>query len=66
MSLLESVEISEVSALLYVCFPAGLDSWLNLTRVDPDEEVQGEIHLALELHRDAQRTSLHCHVIEAR
>ncbi|XP_016109420.1 rasGAP-activating-like protein 1 [Sinocyclocheilus grahami] len=44
----------------------GLDNWLNLTRVDPDEEVQGEIHLALELHRDAQRTSLHCHVIEAR
>ncbi|KAF4110393.1 rasGAP-activating-like protein 1 [Onychostoma macrolepis] len=44
----------------------GLDNWLNLTRVDPDEDVQGEIHLALELHRDAQRTSLHCHVIEAR
>ncbi|XP_051508617.1 rasGAP-activating-like protein 1 [Myxocyprinus asiaticus] len=46
--------------------PKGLDNWLNLTRVDPDEEVQGEIHLALELHRDAQRTCLHCHVIEAR
>lgn len=46
--------------------PAGLDNWLNLSRVDPDEEVQGEIHLALELHRDAQRTCLHCHVIEAR
>ncbi|XP_059379420.1 rasGAP-activating-like protein 1 [Carassius carassius] len=44
----------------------GLDNWLNLTRVDPDEEVQGEIHLALELHRDAQRSNLHCHVIEAR
>ncbi|XP_036383530.1 rasGAP-activating-like protein 1 [Megalops cyprinoides] len=44
----------------------GLDNWLNLTRVDPDEEVQGEIHLALELLRDAQRTSLRCHVIEAR
>uniref|UniRef100_A0A4W4EE99 RAS protein activator like 1 n=1 Tax=Electrophorus electricus TaxID=8005 RepID=A0A4W4EE99_ELEEL len=26
----------------------GLDNWLNLTRVDPDEEVQGEIHVALE------------------
>ncbi|XP_051759110.1 rasGAP-activating-like protein 1 isoform X21 [Ctenopharyngodon idella] len=46
--------------------PKGLDNWLNLSRVDPDEEVQGEIHLALELHRDAQRTCLHCHVIEAR
>uniref|UniRef100_A0A8C1ZL93 Uncharacterized protein n=1 Tax=Cyprinus carpio TaxID=7962 RepID=A0A8C1ZL93_CYPCA len=42
------------------------DNWLNLTRVDPDQEVQGEIRLALELHRDAQRSSLHCHVIEAR
>ncbi|KAJ8379489.1 hypothetical protein SKAU_G00002670 [Synaphobranchus kaupii] len=44
----------------------GLDNWLNLTRVDPDEEVQGEIHLALELLRDTQRTGLRCHVIEAR
>ncbi|KAG5840669.1 hypothetical protein ANANG_G00191170 [Anguilla anguilla] len=44
----------------------GLDNWLNLTRVDPDEEVQGEIHLALELLRDSQRTGLRCHVIEAR
>ncbi|XP_052419029.1 rasGAP-activating-like protein 1 [Carassius gibelio] len=44
----------------------GLDNWLNLTRVDLDEEVQGEIRLALELHRDSQRSSLHCHVIEAR
>ncbi|KAL7885197.1 hypothetical protein AOLI_G00079670 [Acnodon oligacanthus] len=44
----------------------GLDNWLNLTRVDPDEEVQGEIHVALELHRDAQTTCLRCHIIEAR
>ncbi|KAL4660398.1 rasGAP-activating-like protein 1 isoform X1 [Arapaima gigas] len=44
----------------------GLDSWLNLRRVDPDEEVQGEIHLELELHRDPLRTTLRCHVIEAR
>ncbi|KAL2092141.1 hypothetical protein ACEWY4_011939 [Coilia grayii] len=44
----------------------GLDSWLNLTRVDPDEEVQGEIHVELELHREAQRTCLRCHVIQAR
>ncbi|XP_076859491.1 RAS protein activator like 1 isoform X4 [Brachyhypopomus gauderio] len=44
----------------------GLDNWLNLTRVDPDEEVQGEIHVALELHKDAQTTCLHCHIIEAR
>ncbi|KAL6458673.1 hypothetical protein MHYP_G00321450 [Metynnis hypsauchen] len=44
----------------------GLDNWLNLTRVDPDEEVQGEIHVTLELHRDAQTTCLRCHIIEAR
>ncbi|XP_063051546.1 rasGAP-activating-like protein 1 [Engraulis encrasicolus] len=44
----------------------GLDSWLNLTRVDPDEEVQGEIHVELELRREAQRTCLRCHVIQAR
>uniref|UniRef100_A0A3B5A6F5 RAS protein activator like 1 n=1 Tax=Stegastes partitus TaxID=144197 RepID=A0A3B5A6F5_9TELE len=44
----------------------GLDSWLNLTRVDPDEEVQGEIHLSLALLKDAEKLSLRCQVIEAR
>lgn len=44
----------------------GLDSWVNLTRVDPDEEVQGEIHLCLELLRDAEKASVRCKVIEAR
>ncbi|KAM3867857.1 rasGAP-activating-like protein 1 [Diretmus argenteus] len=44
----------------------GFDSWLNLTRVDPDEEVQGEIHLSLELLKDAEKISLRCQVIEAR
>ncbi|XP_037634949.1 rasGAP-activating-like protein 1 [Sebastes umbrosus] len=44
----------------------GLDSWLNLTRVDPDEEVQGEIHLSLMLLKDAEKISLRCQVIEAR
>ncbi|XP_057213015.1 rasGAP-activating-like protein 1 [Triplophysa rosa] len=44
----------------------GLDNWLNLTRVDPDEEIQGEIHLSLELHRHVDRTRVKCHVIEAR
>ncbi|KAM7416255.1 hypothetical protein PAMA_018365 [Pampus argenteus] len=46
--------------------PAGLDSWLNLTRVDPDEEVQGEIHLSLELLKDTDKINLRCQVIEAR
>uniref|UniRef100_A0A8C4ITS0 RasGAP-activating-like protein 1 n=1 Tax=Dicentrarchus labrax TaxID=13489 RepID=A0A8C4ITS0_DICLA len=44
----------------------GLDSWVNLTRVDPDEEVQGEIHLSLELLKDTEKISLRCQVIEAR
>uniref|UniRef100_A0A3Q3RTG1 RAS protein activator like 1 n=1 Tax=Mastacembelus armatus TaxID=205130 RepID=A0A3Q3RTG1_9TELE len=44
----------------------GLDSWLNLTRVDPDEEVQGEIHLSLELLKDTEKIILRCEVIEAR
>ncbi|XP_069555786.1 rasGAP-activating-like protein 1 isoform X3 [Brachyistius frenatus] len=44
----------------------GLDSWLNLTRVDPDEEVQGEIHLSLELLKDTEKIVLRCQVIEAR
>uniref|UniRef100_A0A668AES3 RAS protein activator like 1 n=1 Tax=Myripristis murdjan TaxID=586833 RepID=A0A668AES3_9TELE len=50
---------------LKIC-PVGIDNWLNLTRVDPDEEVQGEIHLSLELLEDAERISLRCQVIEAR
>uniref|UniRef100_A0A7N6AUY1 RAS protein activator like 1 n=1 Tax=Anabas testudineus TaxID=64144 RepID=A0A7N6AUY1_ANATE len=44
----------------------GLDSWMNLTRVDPDEEVQGEIHLSLELLKDTEKISLRCQIIEAR
>ncbi|TRY64833.1 hypothetical protein DNTS_004424 [Danionella cerebrum] len=42
----------------------GLDGWLNLRRVCPDEEIQGEIRLALNLNRDDKRLS--CRVIEAR
>lgn len=44
----------------------GLDSWVNLSRVDPDEEVQGEIHLSLELLKDSDKISLRCQIIEAR
>ncbi|XP_042344073.1 rasGAP-activating-like protein 1 isoform X4 [Plectropomus leopardus] len=44
----------------------GIDCWLNLTRVDPDEEVQGEIHLSLELLKDTEKISLRCQVFEAR
>lgn len=45
---------------------SGLDSWVNLSRVDPDEEVQGEIHLSLELVKDSGKISLRCQIIEAR
>lgn len=44
----------------------GLDSWLNLTRVDPNEEVQGEIRLSMVLLKDSEKISLRCQVIEAR
>ncbi|KAM6930430.1 rasGAP-activating-like protein 1 isoform 2-T2 [Xenentodon cancila] len=44
----------------------GLDSWLNLTRVDPDEEVQGEIHLSLQVLKGTKKISLRCYIIEAR
>ncbi|XP_061762822.1 rasGAP-activating-like protein 1 [Nerophis ophidion] len=44
----------------------GLDSWINLTKVDPDEEVQGEIHLSLHLLKHTEKIVLRCEVIEAR
>ncbi|XP_073169250.1 rasGAP-activating-like protein 1 isoform X3 [Lepidochelys kempii] len=46
--------------------PRGIDSWINLTHVDPNEEVQGEICLDLKVLEEPQRRVLHCHVIEAR
>nr|XP_048678199.1 rasGAP-activating-like protein 1 isoform X3 [Caretta caretta] len=46
--------------------PRGVDSWINLTHVDPNEEVQGEICLDLKVLEEPQRRALHCHVIEAR
>ncbi|XP_048855179.1 rasGAP-activating-like protein 1 isoform X3 [Brienomyrus brachyistius] len=44
----------------------GLDGWLSLRRVEPDEEVQGDVHLSLELQTTGQRALLRCDVIEAR
>ncbi|CAH2295015.1 rasGAP-activating 1 isoform X1 [Pelobates cultripes] len=46
--------------------PRGIDSWINLSRVDPDEEVQGEIYLELHIMQDQHKSNLHCHVLEAR
>uniref|UniRef100_A0A3Q3WYA0 C2 domain-containing protein n=1 Tax=Mola mola TaxID=94237 RepID=A0A3Q3WYA0_MOLML len=42
-----------------------LDSWVKLTRVDPNEEVQGEIRLSLELLKEGEKISLRCQVAEA-
>uniref|UniRef100_A0A8C8RHE1 RAS protein activator like 1 n=1 Tax=Pelusios castaneus TaxID=367368 RepID=A0A8C8RHE1_9SAUR len=46
--------------------PRGIDSWINLRRVDPDAEVQGEICLELQVLEEPERRMLHCHVMEAR
>ncbi|XP_054450295.1 rasGAP-activating-like protein 1 [Pteronotus mesoamericanus] len=46
--------------------PRGIDSWINLSRVDPDAEVQGEIYLAVQMQEDAQGRCLRCHVLKAR
>nr|XP_023415256.1 rasGAP-activating-like protein 1 isoform X1 [Loxodonta africana]XP_023415257.1 rasGAP-activating-like protein 1 isoform X1 [Loxodonta africana] len=46
--------------------PRGIDSWINLSRVDPDAEVQGEIRLSVQLLEDVKGRCLHCHVLQAR
>ncbi|KAM6052488.1 rasGAP-activating-like protein 1 isoform 2-T2 [Chlamydotis macqueenii] len=46
--------------------PRGVDSWLSLAPVDPDEEVQGEIHLELQVPEQGHPRVLRCHLIEAR
>ncbi|XP_008139671.2 ras GTPase-activating protein 4B [Eptesicus fuscus] len=46
--------------------PKGFSGWAHLTEVDPDEEVQGEIHLRLELVPGTRAGRLRCSVLEAR
>lgn len=47
--------------------PQGLDAWMNLTEIDPNEEVQGEIHLQISLLGDGDvPRKLRCRVLEAR
>ncbi|XP_031193542.1 rasGAP-activating-like protein 1 isoform X2 [Mastomys coucha] len=46
--------------------PRGIDSWINLSRVDPDAEVQGEVCLTVKLLEDARGRCLRCHVRQAR
>ncbi|KAB1255785.1 RasGAP-activating-like protein 1 [Camelus dromedarius] len=46
--------------------PQGIDSWINLSCVDPDAEVQGEICLAVQMVKDVRGRRLRCHVLQAR
>ncbi|XP_023589416.1 rasGAP-activating-like protein 1 isoform X3 [Trichechus manatus latirostris] len=46
--------------------PRGIDSWINLSRVDPDAEVQGEIRLSVQMMDDVRGRCLRCHVLQAR
>ncbi|XP_064449242.1 ras GTPase-activating protein 4 isoform X4 [Mirounga angustirostris] len=46
--------------------PKGFSGWAHLTEVDPDEEVQGEIHLRLEVVPGPRARRLRCSVLEAR
>ncbi|NWZ95752.1 RASL1 protein, partial [Nesospiza acunhae] len=46
--------------------PRGIDSWLSLAPVSPDQEVQGEIHLELWVPEQGHPRVLRCHLIEAR
>ncbi|XP_012869757.1 PREDICTED: rasGAP-activating-like protein 1 [Dipodomys ordii] len=46
--------------------PRGIDSWINLSHVDPDAEVQGEVCLAVQVLDDAGGRCLRCHIRQAR
>ncbi|KAM6155759.1 rasGAP-activating-like protein 1 [Rhynchocyon petersi] len=46
--------------------PRGIDSWINLSHVDPDAEVQGEVRLAVQMREDEKGRCLRCHVLQAR
>uniref|UniRef100_A0A8D2JH20 RAS protein activator like 1 n=1 Tax=Varanus komodoensis TaxID=61221 RepID=A0A8D2JH20_VARKO len=45
---------------------ARIDRWIHLSRVDPNEEVQGEIALELRVVEEAHRRVLCCRIVEAR
>nr|XP_008116879.1 PREDICTED: rasGAP-activating-like protein 1 [Anolis carolinensis] len=47
--------------------PKGIDRWINLSCVDPNEDVQGEISLEIQIvEEEDHKRALCCHVIEAR
>uniref|UniRef100_A0A8C3QER5 Ras GTPase-activating protein 4 n=1 Tax=Cyanoderma ruficeps TaxID=181631 RepID=A0A8C3QER5_9PASS len=47
-------------------YPKGYSGWMSLSEVDPDEEVQGEIHLRVEVLGCQGSRRLRCSVLEAR
>ncbi|XP_053131516.1 ras GTPase-activating protein 4-like [Hemicordylus capensis] len=48
-------------------YPKGYSGWLNLAEIEPNEEVQGEIHLQIEIvDSDGARKRLRCRVFDAR
>ncbi|KAM7033281.1 LOW QUALITY PROTEIN: ras GTPase-activating protein 4-like [Acridotheres tristis] len=46
--------------------PKGYSGWMSLSEVDPDEEVQGEIHLRVQVLGSQGSRRLLCSVLEAR
>ncbi|OXB76460.1 UNVERIFIED_CONTAM: hypothetical protein H355_014175 [Colinus virginianus] len=46
--------------------PRGIDSWLSLAPVHPDQEVQGEIHLEVQVPEQGHPRVLRCRLIAAR
>ncbi|XP_045675635.1 ras GTPase-activating protein 4B [Phyllostomus hastatus] len=46
--------------------PKGFSGWVHLVEIDPNEEVQGEIHLRLEVLPGTRAGRLRCSVLEAR
>ncbi|XP_028370255.1 ras GTPase-activating protein 4 [Phyllostomus discolor] len=46
--------------------PKGFSGWVHLAEIDPNEEVQGEIHLRLEVLPGTPAGRLRCSVLEAR
>ncbi|KAM4700589.1 ras GTPase-activating protein 4-like [Discoglossus pictus] len=47
-------------------YPKGYNGWMNLSEIDPDEEVQGEIHLKIEIYSSEMSRKVRCTVFEAR
>uniref|UniRef100_A0A8D2Q7K8 Ras GTPase-activating protein 4-like n=1 Tax=Varanus komodoensis TaxID=61221 RepID=A0A8D2Q7K8_VARKO len=46
--------------------PKGYSGWLSLTEIDLDEEVQGELHLQIEITGSGAARKLRCTVFDAR